>query len=369
MAKEETKKKKKEDTLENRCPSCKASIKFNPKLGKWKCDYCGSEFTLEEMQKHTDNASGEKKNRKDAKVEDDNIEYVEYHCESCGAEIIADSETAATFCVYCGNTAILQSKLSGKFSPDLVIPFKNTKEDAITAFKGLSKGRPLMPKNFNNEQNIEKIRGIYIPFWLFDINNSGEIEMSATTVETWRIGDTRYTKTNYYRVIRGGTMDYIKVPIDGSTRFDNAIMNTIEPFDYNELVKYNHAYLSGFYAEKYDQDAKDVFAEAADRSINSTKEVFKNDTRMYATKTIVKDSVIAKENTRYYAMLPVWMVNVKYKDKMYIFAMNGQTGEFIGNIPLDVGKAILYFILIFAATFAGVMILSLIIYGLGGVVF
>ena len=151
---EEKIKNKKEDSLENRCPACRASIKFNPKLGKWKCAYCGSEFTLEEMQAHSDNASTEKKNRKDAQVEDDNIEYVQYHCESCGAEIIADKETAATFCVYCGNTAILQSKLSGKFSPDLVIPFKNTKEDAITAFKGLSKGRPLMPKDFNNEQNI-----------------------------------------------------------------------------------------------------------------------------------------------------------------------------------------------------------------------
>ena len=366
---EEKKKKKKENSLENRCPSCRASIKFNPKLGKWKCDYCGSEFTLEEMQKHTDNASTEKKNRKDAKVEDDNIEYVQYHCESCGAEIIADSETAATFCVYCGNTAILQSKLSGKFSPDLVIPFKKTKEDAIEAFKGLSKGRPLMPKGFNSEKNIEKIRGIYIPFWLFDINNSGDIEMSATTSESWRIGDTHYTKTNYYKVIRGGSMEYIKIPIDGSTRFDNAIMNTIEPFDYNELTKYNHAYLSGFYAEKYDQEAKDVFAEAADRSINSTKEEFKNDAKGYATKIITRDTLVAKEKTRYYAMLPVWMVNVKYKDKMHIFAMNGQTGEFIGNIPLDVGKAFLYFFLIFIAMFAGVIIFSLIVGLIGGMRF
>lgn len=363
---EEKIKNKKEDTLENRCPSCRSSIKFNPKLGKWKCEYCGSEFTLEEMQKHTDNASTEKKNRKDAKVEDDNVEYVEYHCQSCGAEIIADKETAATFCVYCGNTAILQSKLSGKFSPDLVIPFKNTKEDAIAAFKGLSKGRPLMPKDFNSEENIEKIRGIYIPFWLFDINNSGEIEMSATTTEHWSSGSTHYTKTNYYKVIRGGTMNYSKIPIDGSTRFENDIMNTIEPFNYEELIPYNHAYLSGFYAEKYDQDAKDVFAEAADRSINSTKEILKNDTRLYATKMIVKDSIVAKEITRYYTMLPVWMVNVKYKDKMHIFAMNGQTGEFIGNIPLDVKKTILYFSLIFGISFVIVIVLSLIIYLVGG---
>ena len=365
--KEKTKKTKKENSLENRCPSCRASIKFNPKLGKWKCDYCGSEFTLEEMQKHSDNASGEKKNRKDIKAEDDNIEYINYHCESCGAEIIADSETAATFCVYCGNTAILQSKLSGKFSPDLVIPFKKTKEEAIEAFKSLSKGRPLIPKDFNNEKNIEKIRGIYIPFWLFDINNTGDIEMSATTSESWRVGDTRYTKTNYYKVIRGGTMDYKKIPVDGSTRFDNSIMNTIEPFDYNELVKYNHAYLSGFYAEKYDQGAKDVFAEAADRSINSTKEILKNDTKFYATKTITSNNIVANENNRYYALLPVWMVNVKYKDKMHIFAMNGQTGEFIGDIPVNVGKAVLFALLFFVITFIIVIVFSIILYSIGGV--
>ena len=350
-----------ESTLENRCPACRASISFNPKLGKWKCEYCGESFTLEEMKAHSDNASTDKKNVKTSK--NDNFDgYISYHCESCGAEIIADNETSATFCVYCGNTAILQSKLTGKFSPDLVIPFKKTKEEAIEAFRSLSKGRPLMPKDFNNEKNIEKIRGIYIPFWLFDINNSGDIVMDATNVKTWSTGNTHYTQTDYYKVTRGGTMDYSKVPVDGSTHFDNDIMNTIEPFDYNDLVTYNHAYLSGFYAEKYDQEPEQVFAEAADRSINSTKDYFKNDAKAYTTKTIVSNSLVAKEKQRYYALLPVWMVNVKYKDKMHIFAMNGQTGEFIGNIPLNVGKAVLYFFIILITVVAVVLIGSFIVW-------
>ena len=251
----EEKKVKEEQSLENRCPACKASISFNPKAGKWKCDYCGSEFTLEEMQKHSDNASTEQKNKKEPKPAKDNYDgYVSFKCESCGAEIIADDQTSATFCVYCGNTAILQSKLSGKFSPDKMIPFKKTKEEAIEAFKKLSKGRPLMPKNFNNTTNIEKIRGVYIPFWLYDINVSGDIVMDAKTVEHWTVGDTHYTRTNTFKVTRGGNMNFNNVPVDGSTRFDNDIMNTIEPFDYKDLVPYNHAYLSGFYAEKYDQE-------------------------------------------------------------------------------------------------------------------
>ena len=173
-----------ERALDNKCPACGAPILYKPNLKKWKCDYCKSEFTLEEMKKYN-NASSEKNNKKEEKIdvkdttkntskdtikkEKDNTTYVEYNCKDCGAKIIADEQTTATFCIYCGNTAILKEKLSGKFAPDLIIPFKNEKEKAIESFKSLNKGRPLMPDFFNDEKNIEKIRGVYIRFWLFDV--------------------------------------------------------------------------------------------------------------------------------------------------------------------------------------------------------
>jgi len=358
-----------EQALENKCPSCKASIKFNPKVGKFKCEYCGSEFTLEEMQKHTDNASTEEKNKKkeEQKVKPDNYDsYISYKCESCGAEIIADDQTAATFCVYCGNTAILKSKLSGKFTPDKIIPFKQDSEAPKKAFKNLSKGRPLMPKDFNSEQNIEKIKGVYIPFWLYDLNVSGDVEMDGKIITSWSVGDTHYTKTDTYKVVRGGTMDYNRIPVDASSRFDNDIMNSIEPFNFNELIPYNHAYLSGFYAEKYDEEGEKVLKEASDRAINSTKDKLMSDASRYTSKIITGDNLSIKENNKEYAMLPVYMVNVKYNDKMHIFAMNGQTGEFIGNIPLDKKKTVIYFIVIFIITFIIVMIASFIFFVIGG---
>ena len=368
MAEKEEKKVVDEQALENKCPACKASIKFNPKVGKFKCEYCGSEFTLEEMQKHSDNASTEEKNQpKEKQVKKDTYDnYVSYHCESCGAEIIADDQTAATFCVYCGNTAILKSKLSGEFTPDKMIVFKKDKQEPVNAFKGLRKGRPLMPKDFNSEKNIEKIRGVYIPFWLYDINVSGELDMIGDIVTTWSSGDTHYTKTDKYRVLRGGKMDYNNIPVDASTRFDNNIMNSIEPFNFNELIPYNHAYLSGFYAEKYDEEGEKNYNEASERALNSTRTRMKRTASRFSSLTVKKDTLQTKETKRQYALLPVWMVNVKYKGKMYPFAMNGQTGEFIGNIPLDVGKTFLYFILIFVATFITVILTSIILFVAGG---
>ena len=358
--KEEKKIKKsidKEKAINNKCPACGAPIMFNPKLNKWKCEYCGSEFTLEEMQKYN-NASSEENNSVEEDVPD--LDLVSYKCQNCGAEIVADENTAATFCVYCGSVAILKSKLSGKFAPHSVIPFKKTREEAIKAFESLAEGRPLCPKDFTDKKNIEKIKGVYIPFWLHNITVKGSLDSKATRVSSWTTGDYHYTKTDYYELLRDGEVSYIRVPVDGSTNFDNDIMNSIEPFDYNELVKYNHAYLSGFFAERYDVPTEDTIKEASDRALESTKDIFYEDVAMYATRHYTKNTLKPIENSTEYALLPVWMVNVKYEGNNYIFAMNAQTGKFIGNIPLDKKKAVIYFIVIFLIVFVivgGIMLL------------
>ena len=353
---------KSEQALENKCPSCNASIKFNPKLSKWKCEYCASEFTLEEMQQYN-NASSKQNNQ--LKEQIDNTDYISYKCQSCGAEIIADEQTTATFCVYCGNTAILKSKLSGKFCPDKIIPFKKEKNEAIEAFSKIRKGRPLAPKDFNNKNNIEKIRGIYIPFWIYDLQVAGDLNYSAKTVEHYSRGDTHYTKTNYYKIFRSGSMNYLGIPVDGSTKFTNDIMNTIEPFDYKDLEVYNHAYLSGFLAEKYDVDGVKAFMEAQYRALESTKTEMLNSSSGYIDKSVFQNTLKANQLKREYVLLPVWMVNIKYKNEQYLFAMNGQTGEFVGNIPLDKTKTVIYSVLVYVLVFILCLIGSYILFEMG----
>ncbi len=353
-----------ETALENKCPSCTASISFNPTIGKWKCEYCGEEFTLENMQKHSNNASGLNKNieREKQKVVDTSG-YVTYHCDSCGAEIVTDEQTAATFCVYCGATAILKGKLSGEFTPELIIPFKKTKEDSVEAFKSLAKGRVLVPKEFTAETNIEKIKGIYIPFWLYDIKTIGDLHMVGTRSMTWTTGNHRHVKTDKYKIVRGGEILYNAIPVDASKRFDNDIMSSLEPFALKEAVKYNHAYLSGFYAERYDENVDELYKIAEQRAINSTIEKLKKDTSGYETINVESNNFKTTEEKRIYALLPVWMVNIKYQNKMYLFAMNGQTGEFVGNIPLDMKKTIIFSVTIFIVTFLIIIAFSYLMSG------
>lgn len=339
-------------TLDNKCPNCTAVLKFNPHGQNWICEYCRSEFNTAQM---------EEINEKKGNVIDESTETVKlekdmngvdiYSCSNCGAQIIADENTTATSCVYCKNTAILRNKLVGEFNPNKVIAFRKTKEDAIAAFKKIKKGRPFAPKEFNDPKNIAEMSGIYIPFWIYDFHASGSLAADARRIQSWRSGDYIVTKTDIYVAMRDGTMEYNKIPVDGSERFNNDIMNSIEPFNYEDLVDFNHAYLSGFLAEKYDVDSDKAMADAVERVKNTTTDTLKGSINGYSTVTVTSANHNLNLTNKEYILLPVWMLNIKYKDKIHTFAMNGQTGKMVGDIPIDKKKAALWWIGICVITF------------------
>ena len=342
--------------VDNKCPACGAKITFNPKNQKWDCEYCGSKFTLEEMQKHN-NASSEEANEVKSNVKVEKIDGLDvYRCKNCGAEIVADENTTATFCVYCGSTAILKSKIDKGVVPSFVIPFKNVKEDAVNAFKKVTKGKILMPKAFKDEKNIQKITGVYISLWAYDFVGDGEIVYNASDVRHWSDTRSSYTETRNYLTTVSGHLEYEKVLSDASTRFDDDLMDSLEPFDLSKLEKYNHAYLSGFLSEKYDVEEKDGVDRASKRAMNSSINLLKTAVR-HQISSVSDNKFDLKKKASDYILLPVWMVNIKYKDKMYTFAMNGETGKIVGNIPVDIVKAIIVGIIVFMITFAIVSII------------
>lgn len=348
------------ESMDNKCPTCGANITFNPKNQKWDCKYCGSSFTLEEMQQHK-NASSEEVNKSTSSNNvSENLDI--YHCKNCGAEVMADEQTTATFCLYCGSTAILKEKIDSGRKPSKIIPFKKVKEDAIEAFKGIYKGKPLMPRFFNNKENIEKITGVYIPFWAYDLKTEGEISFTSNDVITWSDSRYRYVKTNTFLTKKNGMMEFEKVLVDGSSRFDDDLMDSLEPFDYKDLVDYNHAYLSGFLAEKYDVDSTKAIERAQTRVMNTS--VSEIQATIPHQSSVVTDNGLKVEMQKDdYILLPVFMVNIKYKDKMYTFAMNGQTGEIVGNIPIDKKRVLVFSIVIFILTFLCCLLISIAVGG------
>lgn len=338
---------------DHKCPNCHADLKFDPISGKWKCEYCTSIFSLDALNKF--NKAKEEKIENTAIFQDN---FSSYSCPDCGAEIMMDDTVTATFCVYCGNTAIIKNKLKGEFSPSKIIPFKTTRDQAIKKFTNYSKSRIFMPKEFTNPNNIEKISGIYIPFFLYNCDVDANINVKATKVRSWSDRHYRYTKTDTFDVQTEAKMKFNNIPVDGSTRFPDNIMNSIEPFNYNDLTEFNTSYLAGFLSERYDTSMDELFNIAQNRATTTANNQLLSTIKGYTTKIISNsNTVVNKDDSSSYVLLPVWMLNVKYKDKIYTLAMNGQTGKFIGNVPIDKFKVAKSW----GGIFGGFSILSIII--------
>ena len=249
-----------------------------------------------------------------------------------------DENTAATECVYCGNTAIITERFEGKFEPKRVIPFKTTKEEAIEAFSSYKKGKVFMPKDFLNKNNIEKVSGVYIPFFLYDMIVDGSLDVEAIKEQRWSEGDYKYVKKDYYNVIREGNMIFEKIPTDASKKFSDDIMDSIEPFNYEDLKTFNSSYMSGFLAEKYDLDADDLLSRAEGRAKQTTQDILFADIKGYNSKRIDEfNGRVSINGVPEYVMLPVWMMTTKYQGESYTFAINGQTGKMVGSLPIDKG--------------------------------
>ena len=273
-----------------------------------------------------------------------------YSCPSCGAELICDASTAATSCPYCGNPTVVPGQFSGALKPDFVLPFKLSKEDAVAALKNHYKGKPLLPKAFTNGNHIEEIKGVYVPFWMFDGQAEGTVDYEGHITHVYESGDYEVTETEHYDVRRGGSISFEKVPVDASSKMPDDHMDSIEPYDYKELRAFSTAYLPGFLADKYDVTVEQSCERADGRCAASLEGALRRTTTQYDA-CITKDKDIRLRRGKvHYALLPVWMLHTKWNGKDFLFAMNGQTGKLVGDLPTDMGK----FWAIFAAIAAPV---------------
>ena len=328
---------------EFKCPCCDGSIEFDSNIQKMKCPYCDSEFDIETLkayeaeQKETpqDDMTWDTSGSEWQEGEADHLRV--YCCNACGGEIVADETTGATQCPFCGNPVVMTGQFAGDLKPDLVIPFKHDKKAAIAALQNHYKGKVLLPKVFKDQNHIQEVKGLYVPVWLFDSDVDAHIRYKATKVRRWSDSHYNYTETSHYSVTRAGGIGFENVPVDGSSKMNDDLMESIEPFDISEGVDFQTAYLSGYLADKYDVTAEDSVSRANERIRRSTEEAFASTVRGYSTVVPVNSNIHLLNGSVKYALYPVWILNTVWNDQKFTFAMNGQTGKMAGNLPMDKG--------------------------------
>lgn len=327
--------------MEYKCPCCDGAIAFDSGTQKMKCPYCDSEFELdalkdyaEEQNSETDDAMNwESTANAWGEGEQDGLKH--YACQSCGGEIVADDTMAASACPFCGNPIVLLGQFAGDLKPDWVIPFKLDKAAAKAALEKHLTGKRLLPQVFRTQKHIDEIKGVYVPFWLFESDADAQLRFKATRTRTWSDGDYDYTETSHYLVAREGSLGFDKVPVDGSGKVDDTLMESLEPFDFADAVPFRTAYLAGYMADKYDVDAQTSVERANERIRNSAKAAFEATVTGYDTVSLEKSHIQLHGGKAAYALYPVWLLSTTWQGKNYLFAMNGQTGKFVGDLPLD----------------------------------
>ncbi|MGN0072866.1 MAG: hypothetical protein ACI36W_03595 [Coriobacteriales bacterium] len=364
-----------------KCPACTGPLAFDAQLGKLHCEYCGSSYTAEEVeafyaakQEEAEAQTAKEEQREGkrqakeraeqaagaavpqdapAQAPQDPIQaYLDskrplnegdagakaVKCSSCGATMIVSDVSAVTQCPYCSNNNIVAGALGDTLEPDLVIPFSTTKEQAVSALKSHYNGKVCLPAVFKDQNHIEEVQGIYVPFWLYSGSCQGDAAFTATDSITWSDSDNIYTKTSTYRCTRSGSCSFEMVPADASKRMPNQHMDSIEPYDYSAFKSFSMGYLPGFAAERYDDTVEDCANRVSSRMQNTLEDELERTVTGHDTCSKESMSAHTQLSDVNYALLPVWMLHTRWNGEDFLFAMNGQTGKLVGDLPCDEKK-------------------------------
>lgn len=387
------------DTI--KCPNCGSNLKFDPESQKLGCDFCGASFDPSLFQDEVSELTAEEYKAEETAAQAQPVsqpaasaaqpqpevttevseaigpseqggtaqapqqgEQIEFICNSCGARVVTDRNTSATFCAFCGSPALVGQRLTNEFKPQYMIPFKVSRQKAEQAFMKWAGGGRWTPFGFVSKKNITKLTGLYVPFWLFNIKAHIDVEASAEDISY----SGEYRTTKYYKVTRQGDVEWKNIPLDGETRIDDKLMEAIEPFNFEKLIPYDYNFIPGFYADRYDQDAQALAIRATNRGISGMDEVINTSIgKKYDHHRIKRNGSTITSMAANYALLPVWFMAYKYHNKMYYFAMNGQTGEVAGKVPVStVKKTGFFFIALAVAAVIARLILGIFMRGIWG---
>lgn len=329
------------------CPSCGGNMSFDPDSQSLICPYCSNKIDITTQQgdiKEYDFNSAE-----DNAPQNWGAPKRVMKCESCGAETVLNENAAAQFCAFCGSSHIIKNDSSAGIAPESLIPFKISQQKALELFKTWVRKRFFAPRALKNEYTVQRLTGTYIPFWTYDADTYSTYSAEAGTyyyiTETdWverdgkKVMVTRQVRKTSWCHVTGVYSEFFNdVLVNASTQIDESLMNKLEPFEFSELIHYKPEFLSGFIAERYSVGLREGWQKALEfvkSRIHSgiTKEINADEVRNLMFNT-------SYNNVKYkHILLPIWISAYTYKNKVFRYMINGQTGEVQGKAPVSPWK-------------------------------
>ena len=308
-----------------KCRNCGGNVVYDPARGKMHCPYCGGTDTQEREQ------------GKGLEV-----------CSNCGAPIEAGEFGSAVKCEYCGHYTIFEERVEDRFLPRFILPFRLGKKEASARMAEEFKRRIFAPDSFLSEATLAGMEGSYVPFWLYDMEADCHYEGTGTRVRVWVRGDTEYTETSYFRVIRDMNVRFEKIPVDASRALPDEIMDLMEPYEYGGLSDFSPEYMSGFLGEVYNNSSEELSGRAQEKARADAKSLLLETVSGYSTMIPQQERIDLASGKADFALLPVWCYRYRYRDRDYDCFVNGQTGKLAGALPLSIPC-----ILIYGGTFFG----------------
>ena len=341
-------------TVTYSCPNCGAGLLFDAEKGRFACEFCLSDFAKDELDA---SGSAEKAREREARDEEFRAQMHAYHCPSCGAEVMADGETVADFCYYCHNPVVLSDGLSGAFRPDRVIPFKFGKKQAIEKFLKYAKSHRYVPNDYFCAEQVDKITGVYYPFWVTDADSSAAITAEGTRIRTWLVGNVKYTETTRLEFEREGEIHFEDIVSSALSTEDKEMLEGVLPYPSEALEEFSMPYLTGFVAKKRDVERETLGEEVRERMQDYADRLLRGTIDGQVSKTAPRMQI--HKSHWEYALMPVWVLTYRDKEgQIYKYAMNGYTGKVYGELPISKVKLALMFAAIMAAVAAVIFALG-----------
>ena len=327
-----------------RCPGCGNTMEFSPSDQKLYCVYCGSSYSVEEMNAIYDRTVLNENPENTAQSQDsENMQQIAeeqrshasikmqiLHCRSCGAELAVNGVETSSFCVYCGQATVVLDRVEDYLQPEYIIPFRITKEKAEAIIRGRISQGGFIPDEIKNFKT-ERLRGIYIPFWLYELYYGDD--------QYWKYKIHRGKNTYTRYAHRVGDCVFKRMTLDASKNLNDDSSQRLEPYNMHDLQGFDPAYLSGFYSDRFDMGTADIDGLAVHRA----KELF--DDSMKATvkhdnAELESSAPVHRITKREYALLPAWFLTFRYEDMPYTILVNGQTGKTTGDLPVSQLKSL-----------------------------